>query len=237
MSTNLPHSAEGRVTSVSAGDVGAVPSLPTPFPTPAFSDVRQSVPSVESGEEVDDAEAKATRDGDYDSEQERDSHSEDEEVALLLREDARLRAKEAALRAQRVAKLRRDIARRSASIASLEAEVEAGDVSPAGAPSAAAAVEQTPTQVNLRPRTLAFQSTVGRKPPTAAAVARRAAIDQLPDLVPASGPVSVVIAPTPAVVGSGRVVASTVTNFLSAGLPLPGPTATSTHAEPRTTVK
>jgi hypothetical protein len=226
------------VTRVSAGDVGAAPSLPTPFPTPAFSDVRQSVPFVESEEEVDesDADAKATRDGDYDSVQERDSHSEDEEVALLLQEHARLRAKEAVLRAQRVAKLRRDIARRSASIASLEAEVDEGDVSPAGAPSAAAAAQQTPTHVHLRPRTLAFQSTVGRKPPTAAAVARRAAIEQLPDLAPTSGQVSVVIAPTPAVVGSGRVVAPTITNFMPAGLPLPGLTATSTHAEPRTTV-
>jgi hypothetical protein len=123
-------------------------------------------------EEEDDVKEVIHDDGDSDTEVEQES--EDDEEALLLMEDARLKAEEAALKGQRLAKIRRSIERRTANIAAFRADDDDGHAPTDAA--AAAAVDQTPARLSLRPRVLAFQSTVGRKAPSAAALARQAAI-------------------------------------------------------------
>ena len=55
-----------------------------------------------------------------------------------------------------------------------------------GTVTAPVAVAQTPIRP-LRPRVLTYQSTVGRKPPTAAALLYQAGVDGLPDLAPVVG--------------------------------------------------
>ena len=192
--------------------------------------------AVEPEDEEDDVKKVINDDGDSDTEVEQES--ENDEEALLLMEDARLKAEEAALKGQRLAKIRRSIERRTASIAVLRADVDDGYARTGAA--AVAAVDQTPARLSLRPRVLAFQSTVGRKAPSAAAVARQAAIDELPD-IPVSGPVSGVIAPTPVVVGSGRISAPTVTNAVAVAaasqvLPPSSGTSTATPLVSRSTV-
>ena len=141
--------------------------------------------------------------------------SEDDELALLLRDNARLRAEEAALTAQRVAKLRRDNELRAARIAALQQAGVDDGTAPSAAVAAAAAGEQTPPRAPP-PRRSLFHSATGRRPPNATTVARQASIDQLPDIAPVGDTVSVVVAPiiAPAVAGSGR--ASNVTHVLPA---------------------
>jgi len=169
---------------------------------------------VESGDEEEDDLKVAAADSDS---TEVEQASEDDELALLLRDNARLKAEGAALTAQRVTKLRRDHERRTACIAALlRAEVDVGNA-PTVAAAAAAAGEQTPSRALLR-RSLNSQLTVGRKPPSAATVPRQAAIEELlPDIDPAGDPVSAVIAPVlaPAVVGSDRA-SATITHVVPA---------------------
>jgi hypothetical protein len=52
------------------------------------------------------------------------------------------------------------------------------------------AVNQTPARQSLRPRMLAFQSAVGRKAPTAAALLYKAGVDSLPDLANDGGSIT-----------------------------------------------
>jgi hypothetical protein len=156
------------------------------------------------------------------SDTEPEQEAEVDEDEFLRQEQARLKEMEATLR---TAKLRRDVERRAATVAALLAEEDGSNAAPEAA--AAVVVNQTPARSNLRPRVLAFQSTVGRKAPSPAALAQQASINALPDIAPTSKPVTVVVTPTIAV-GSGRVSAPSVVTVV--------PVAPASVAAPRLTV-
>ena len=202
---------------VRAGEAGAVPLLTTYVSVP----VLPTLPASSSEDHEEDDTKDAASSGDSATEVEEDSE-DDDDLAAAQAENARVRQKEAAMRAAQVARLRQDTARRAASIAALEA-----DSDPTGVPTTAS-VETTPAR-----RGLTFQSSAARRKLTASTAARQAAIKQLPDAVPAVGPVSVIITPTPTVVGSGRVSASVVTNVAPAVVQQAVPPRTSTPAESR----
>ena len=194
MSTHLPASAaEGRVTRSSDEEAGSSPPLTTSAPAPVLPTLRASLPTgaVESTDAKEDNEEPAA---DSDSDPDVEHTSEDDELALLLRDSARLKSEEAALTAQRVAKLRRDNERRKTRIVALQQADADVDLASASAATASTAGEQTPSRAP-QPRRALFQSATGRKPPNANSVARQASIDKLPDVVPGNGTVSVVIAP------------------------------------------
>jgi hypothetical protein len=160
----------------------------------------------EDGEEDKEQDGADLDDSDTDSELE----AGDEEEALL-RLQAELKAEEAALKKKRVAKLRLDVERRLVKVAALRAGDLVALPAEADAPIAVVTVNQTPAHSSLRPRQLAFdKSALSRKAPSAAAVAHRASVDALPD-VPT---VQVIVTPT--VVGSGRVIAPTITTIIPA---------------------
>jgi hypothetical protein len=117
------------------------------------------------------------------------SEVEFDEEATLLAAQARLVREEAQLlRDQRVVDIRLDVERRSATVASLREDV--GSPAPVSAvPTAVpATVNQTPVRSGLRPKVLAYQSALSRKPPTPAALLRQACISELPELVPSQVP-------------------------------------------------
>jgi hypothetical protein len=141
-----------------------------------------------------------------------DSDTTESEIIELPRlseldEEARLRLEESQLNIRihqlQMFALQQRVTAKARTFLALQAEVDAlasgGDPSPAliaGGPTTPAvvapvvvtqAVSETPARYNLRPRMLAFQSTVGRKPPTAAALLYKAGVDGLPDRVPAVG--------------------------------------------------
>jgi hypothetical protein len=191
MSTNLPAgAAEGRVARVSAGEAGLNPPLSTSVPAPVFPALSTSPPThagSSGDEEGDDSKEDAAADGVSETEVEQESDDE----ASLRRDLARLKEDRATLKAQRMAALRRAIQREAAA---LQREAVETGTDPPVATAAAAAGEQTPARPLPR-RPLEFLSTVGRKEPNAATVARQAAIGRLPDLTFGDNAVSVVIAP------------------------------------------
>ena len=205
---------------VRAGEAGAVPFLTTHVSVPVLS----TLPASSSEDHEEDDTKDAASSGDSATEVEEDSE-DDDDLAAAQAENARVRQKEAAMRAEQVARLRQDTARRAARIAALEADGDSTGVS------ATVSAETTPAR-----RGLTFQSSAARRQPTASTVARQAAIKQLPDAVPSVGPVSVVITPTPSVVGNGRVSAPVVTNVAPAVVQQAVPPRTSTPAESRATV-
>jgi hypothetical protein len=193
---------------------------------------------VESGDEEEDDLKGVAADSDPDTEVEQ--ASEDDELALLLRDNARLKAEEAALTAQRVAQLRRDNERRTARIAALQrADADVGPAPTSPAASAAAGVQTpAPAPASLRPRAL-FSSALGRGTPSAAAVARQAALEQLPSLAAASDTGPIVIAPVSVAGGSGpgRVSVPVITTVVPAGAAPAVPSSASAFDKPRTSVK
>ena len=175
-----------------------------------------------------------------DSDTEVEQEFDEDEESLLLRNAARLKAEEAGLKELRLAKLRRANARREAKLAAWRAKIDDEDDDDLVDDLPVAGGLQTPGRVSLRPRALVFQAGSARsmRPPTAASLAHQAAIDQLPDIAPAAGPVSVAIAPAPAVVGNGRLSAPVVTTVIAPSTAAPPgratpPAATSTPAESR----
>ena len=117
----------------------------------------------------------------------------DEETRLRL-EESRL---DEQLREIQTIAIRRRVEAKQKALAAARAELEAGTdvpIPPVMESQAAlpVVVTETPVRYNLRPRILTFQSTVGRKPPTAAAVLYKAGVDGLPDVaVPVPVPLPV----------------------------------------------
>ncbi len=122
-----------------------------------------------------------------------------DDVEALLQEDiARLKtvvdARAAKVKAQREAALRHEQGLLLAQLAALDREEAALRVpAVSGYVGAAAVVEQTPRRP-VPQRSLSFLSTVGRKAPNAATIARQAAIEQLPNSSTSGNAVNVTIA-------------------------------------------
>jgi hypothetical protein len=217
MSGSLPPVVEGPRTRSRAVGSGATPPLSTSASAPSVATGATGLISLPTdGEEFDDEEDAAEAKHDFDP----DAHDYTTEVEFdeetdLLEEDRRLRAEEAVLKAQRVALLRLSIERRSISNAVRRAELSEAPSEVPVVAAIAPMVEQTPARSVLRPRHLGFQSTVGRRAPTAAALAHRASIDELPDAPLVS------VAVIPAVVGGGSVSAPITTTAVV----LPAPDA------------
>ena len=133
------------------------------------------------------------------SEPEEKSHRHDSQATesdMDLDEETRLQMQEDAMN-QRIHQLqltaiKQRLTIKARQLDALEAEaethrriiagVQAAPSLPAGAPVVPTAAEvATPARFNLRPRMLAFQSTIGRKPPTAAALQYQAGVDGLPN--------------------------------------------------------
>ena len=212
-----PLSGENPVTRSHGRVQGVTPPLSIsvvapPSRAPHTSDSDASAPVVvESEDEEEYVERKddvAPDSSDIDSES-----GVDDEEETLLRVQAELKAEEAELKKQRVAELRMDVERRAVRVAARKAErlvAASGDYLPAepSAPVAMVTVNQTPAHSGLRPRRLGYDaSAMSRIVPSAAVLAHKASINALPD-VPA-----VQVTVTPTVVGSGRVVAPTVTTI------------------------
>ena len=149
-----------------------------------------------------------------------------DEEEFLLQETARLSVEKAELKAQRMAKLRAEMERVKGEVAALRAEAVSTSTPAAASATVSVVVHQTPVHSALRPRQLAFQS-ASRNPPTAAAVAHQAAINDLPDIpvVQVNGPLTVV--------GSGRGSAPMTTTVAPAASPVVPPPATSRVAPPK----
>jgi hypothetical protein len=139
-----------------------------------------------------------------------DSDATESEAELppssYIDEETRLRQEESRLDEQlrdlQTQAMRRRVAAKQQHLLAVQAELEMGElvVPPVVAAPVVAAlpavlsqvVIQTPARLpyNLRPRMLAFQSSVGRKPPTAASLLYKAAVDGLPDAGPSAAVVS-----------------------------------------------
>ena len=138
-------------------------------------------------------------DGSHETKEERDGDDARDPLQDLRRETAQLKAaltaRVALRKAEEEAALRHERDLLLAQLAALDREEAVSTAARAAtAIRMAAAVEQTP----LRPapqRTLSFLSTVGRKAPNAATLARQAAIERLPDYPVGSNAVNVTIAP------------------------------------------
>jgi hypothetical protein len=183
---------------------GVNPSVDSSVPTlPLMMDASPITvisPSSDEKSELYDSEA-------TESEPELPPSSYVDEDTLLRNEEARL---DKELKAVRSEAIRRRVLAKQQQLLAERAELEGGEgaeLSPSpvvGAPSVVAlpvvlnpGVTQTPARppYHLRPRALAFQSTVGRRAPTAAALLYKAAVNGLPDVIPPGPP-----APAPVVV-------------------------------------
>ena len=193
------------------GAAGSTPPLPTSVPSSSSSLPAVSPSFPPSEEEEEDEEADEEKDP-FDSDGSATEPEFDEE-AFILQETARWSAEKAELKAQRMAKLRAEMERVKGEVAALRAETVATSTPAEASATTSVVVNQTPVHSALRPRQLAFQS-ASRNPPSAAALAHQAAIDDLPNMIPAvqvNGPCTVV--------GSGRVSAPMTTTVAPAAPP------------------
>ena len=170
-----------------ARGVRADSTPPLSIAAPVLPSTLASVPAIAESEEEalgeDEAKLGSPVLGSSDSETESEQEAEFDEEAFLLQEEARLMAQNAALKAERVARLRLSVGHLTGSVAARLAE-KAASIAPAVVGAAAAVVDRTPVRSSLRPRELAFHSTVGRQAPSPAALAKQASIDALVDVDP-----------------------------------------------------
>jgi hypothetical protein len=196
MSTNPPVVVVGGpVTRAQRAAAGGMNPTPPSVGVASSAPVLRPLLSVESPLTVISPDSDEKTDALYDSdatesEAELSAGSYIDEATRLLQDEAHLDAQILEIQTMGI---RRRVEAKQLALAAALAELQSGVESSlpaavgiqAGRPIAVTqVVTETPPRYNLRPRMLAFQSTVGRRAPTAAALQYKAGLDELPDVIP-----------------------------------------------------